>query len=166
MASQGILSLVKKSSPQRLFRFYPPHYPPPQDVAATLPYWMYAHMDETQLAIKEKAKGDWKELTDEERVRLYRAEHQVTFAEMGYTPSYGFQVMGGFFWTLAAIFPVYWFIKTFILSPAPYQLHPDYMNMLEDRLDAVHHHPLWGPGDKYYDEGVIKPRTEAVGGGY
>ena len=33
-------------------------------MAATLPYWMYAHMDETQLAIKEKAKGDWKELTD------------------------------------------------------------------------------------------------------
>lgn len=33
-------------------------------VAAVMPYWMYPHLDETQLALKEKAKGDWKELSD------------------------------------------------------------------------------------------------------
>ena len=36
----------------------------PRSVAATMPYWMYPHLDETQLALQEKAKGDWKELTD------------------------------------------------------------------------------------------------------
>ena len=35
-----------------------------RSVAATMPYWMYPHLDETQLALQEKAKGDWKELTD------------------------------------------------------------------------------------------------------
>jgi len=159
-SSRSLMSLVKQSAPQRFLRFYPPHYPPPQDVAAIMPYWMYPHLDETQLAIQEKAKGDWKELTDDERIRLYRAYHPVTFAEMQYPPSYGFQVFGAFFWTIAAAFPIFWAIKTFLLNPAPFQLHPDYMNMLEDRLDAVHNHPVWGPADKYYVDGELQPRKE------
>lgn len=159
-SSRSLMSLVKQSAPQRFLRFYPPHYPPPQDVAAIMPYWMYPHLDETQLAIQEKAKGDWKELTDDERIRLYRAYHPVTFAEMQYPPSYGYQVFGAFFWTIAAAFPIFWLIKKFLLNPAPFQLHPDYMNMLEDRLDAVHNHPVWGKSDKYYVEGELQPRKE------
>ena len=33
-------------------------------IAATMPYWIYPHLDETQLAIQEKSKGDWKDLTE------------------------------------------------------------------------------------------------------
>ena len=96
-------------------------------VAATMPYWMYPHLDETQLAIQEKAKGDWKELTDDDRIQLYRAYFPVTFAEMQHPPSYGLQVFGAVFWVIAAAFPLYWLVKRFMLNPAPYQLHPDYM---------------------------------------
>jgi len=156
------MSLVKQSAPQRLLRFYPPHYPPPQDVAAVMPYWMYPHLDETQLALKDKAKGDWKELSDDDRIQLYRAYFPVTFAEMQYPPSYGFQVLGGFFWIVALAFPIFFLIKKYALNPAPFQLHPDYMNMLEDRLDAIHNHPIWGQSDKYYVDGVLQPRKEGA----
>ena len=58
----GILSLVIKSTPEGFLRFYPPHYPPPKDIAAAMPYWIYPNLDEKQLAIQEKSKGDWKDL--------------------------------------------------------------------------------------------------------
>merc|ERR1712150_229064 len=161
MSGRGLLSLVKKGSPQRLFRFYPPHYPPPQDVAATMPYWMYPHLDESQVALAEKAKGDWNDLTEEDRLRLYRAFFPVTFAEMKHPPSYGFMVMGKVLLMISLGFPILWALKQFVMNPAPYQLHPDYMKMLEDRMDALHNYPLGGPQGKYYDStGNLKPREE------
>ena len=63
----------------------------------------------------------------EDRIQLYRAYHPVTFAEMHYPPSYGFQVFGGFFWLISLAFPIFYLIKKYVLNPAPFQLHPDYM---------------------------------------
>ena len=77
------------------------------------------------------------ETSQDDRIQLYRAYFPVTFAEMQHPPSYGLQVFGAVFWVIAAAFPLYWLVKRFMLNPAPYQLHPDYMVSFSSGVAAV-----------------------------
>ena len=62
----------------------------------------------------------------EERQRIYRAFFAATFAEMSRPPSYFKEVAGTIFLLLAAALPVCWLFKTYVLNPAPYQMHPQF----------------------------------------
>lgn len=172
--STGALSTITKATPKRIFgplRFYPRTYPRLDELGALNPDAMYPRpQDPITIAAIEKADtGPWHDLSDEERQRIYRAYFPATLAEMRHPPSYWKPAYGWCLILSGLTFPVAWWCVEYMFEPAPYTEHPQFMEMMDDRMDALHMNPIWGEymtaqggtmgrGDQYYDGGKAVPQ--------
>uniref|UniRef100_A0A667XAI8 Cytochrome c oxidase subunit 4 n=1 Tax=Myripristis murdjan TaxID=586833 RepID=A0A667XAI8_9TELE len=90
-----------------------------------------------QRALKEKEKGDWRSLTKEEKLALYRLTHQFSYAEMRQGSSEWKTVLGE------------WLLRRhgnslgLVYGPVPRTLTPDWtekqtQRMIDMRVNPVH----------------------------
>uniref|UniRef100_A0A667XPJ2 Cytochrome c oxidase subunit 4 n=1 Tax=Myripristis murdjan TaxID=586833 RepID=A0A667XPJ2_9TELE len=96
-----------------------------------------------QRALKEKEKGDWRSLTKEEKLALYRLTHQFSYAEMRQGSSEWKTVLGGVFIMLGFSGLLLWWQRVYVYGPVPRTLTPDWtekqtQRMIDMRVNPVH----------------------------
>ncbi|XP_067120168.1 cytochrome c oxidase subunit 4 isoform 1, mitochondrial-like [Centruroides vittatus] len=109
------------------------------------------------MALREKEKGDWKNLTIEEKKTLYRASFRQTFAEMK-APTGEWKVIVG--WTLCGISLALWifmFMQKFVYPPLPESFTPEGKARTLKRMIQLRVNPIEGLASKFdYEKGQWK----------
>ncbi|XP_056155417.1 cytochrome c oxidase subunit 4 isoform 1, mitochondrial [Lampris incognitus] len=93
--------------------------------------------------LKDKERGDWKTLTKEEKLALYRLAHQYSYAEMRQGSSEWKTVLGGVFFLLGLSGVLVWWYRAYVFGPVPHTLSPDWIEkqtqrMIDMRVNPVH----------------------------
>ncbi|OQR74724.1 cytochrome c oxidase subunit 4 isoform 1 [Tropilaelaps mercedesae] len=100
-------------------------------------------------ALREKEKGDWKNLSIEEKKALYRYSFRQTFAEMNApTGDWKFAV-GGSMMLIGVTFWFYAFLKTFVYSPMPESCSEEAKQAQLERMIALRMNPIDGIASKW-----------------
>ncbi|XP_056640883.1 cytochrome c oxidase subunit 4 isoform 1, mitochondrial-like [Diorhabda sublineata] len=103
-------------------------------------------------ALREKEKGDWHQLTLEEKKQLYRASFCQTFAEFEAPMQEWKSVIGVGLVLMACSFWIFYFIKTFIYSPFPKSFSEESRRAQFRRWLDMRNHPITGLASKWdYD---------------
>lgn len=109
------------------------------------------------MALREKEKGDWKNLTIDEKKTLYRASFRQTFAEIR-APTGEWKLILG--WTLGAISLGLWifmWMKKFVYPPLPESFTPEGKAATLKRMIQLRVNPIEGLASKFdYEKGQWK----------
>ncbi|XP_032622265.1 cytochrome c oxidase subunit 4 isoform 2, mitochondrial [Chelonoidis abingdonii] len=128
----------KRSSPL-------PHVPYHKDLSAE------------QKALKEKEKGSWKQLSNEEKVALYRLKFNQTFAEMNRPSSEWKTVLGGVFVFFGFTGLIVWWQRVYVFPPKPHTLTDEWKAQQVKRMLDMRMNPIQGFSAKWdYDKNEWK----------
>jgi cytochrome c oxidase subunit 4 len=96
-------------------------------------------------ALHEKATGDWKKLSIEEKKALYRASFAQTFSEMKAPTGEWKSVLGMTLIISSLSVWIYMAMKTFVYFPMPNTFEPERQNAQLERMIALKANPVQGP---------------------
>ena len=95
-----------------------------------LDYWYpairFRKDDDKIVAIREKEKGDWKNLSLEDKKTLYRYSFKQTLAEFEAPTGYWKVILSGAFFISSFVFGYAAFLKKCVFSPMPPTFQPEY----------------------------------------
>merc|ERR1712212_1051920 len=100
-------------------------------------------------ALHEKAKGDWKKLSIEEKKALYRASFGQTFSEMKAPTGEWKSVLGMTLIISSLSVWIYMAMKTFVFFPMPDTFEPERQNAQLERMIALKANPVQGPASQW-----------------
>ncbi|XP_044310911.1 cytochrome c oxidase subunit 4 isoform 1, mitochondrial [Varanus komodoensis] len=106
-------------------------------------------LDSAQKALKEKEKGSWTQLTDEEKVALYRLKFHQTFAEMNRRSSEWKTVVGGVAFVLGLTGLLMWWQHVYVYPPKPHTMEDDWKAMQLKRMLDLRMNPVEGLSSKW-----------------
>ncbi|XP_029468846.1 cytochrome c oxidase subunit 4 isoform 1, mitochondrial isoform X2 [Rhinatrema bivittatum] len=102
-----------------------------------------------QAALKEKEKGSWKQLSNQEKVALYRIKFDKSFAEMN-RPSHEWKtVLGGIFLFFGFTGLIVWWQRVYVYPPLPHTLAEDWKAMQTQRMLEMRVGPIQGFSSKW-----------------
>jgi len=108
-------------------------------------------------ALHEKAKGDWKKLSIEEKKALYRASFAQTFSEMKAPTGEWKSVLGVSLVIASLSVWVYMAMKTFVYFPMPETFAPERQKQQLERMIALKGNPIQGASSHWdYEKGDWK----------
>ncbi|XP_065827287.1 cytochrome c oxidase subunit 4 isoform 2, mitochondrial-like [Oscarella lobularis] len=99
-------------------------------------------------ALREKAKGAWKNLTKEEKITLYRASFPQTFAEMKAPTGEWKKVLGGVTLGVAAGIAFFSLLRLTVGPTKPHTLNPEWQAATEEKMRAQLANPISGLSSK------------------
>ncbi|XP_071959634.1 cytochrome c oxidase subunit 4 isoform 1, mitochondrial-like [Antedon mediterranea] len=100
-------------------------------------------------ALKEKETGDWKNLTAEEKIQLYRLSFNKTYAEMRAPTGETKYVIGGILIGLAVSALVFAFQKKFIAPELPRSMTPEWQEENLKYSIAIRNNPVTGIASRW-----------------
>uniref|UniRef100_H9GHL4 Cytochrome c oxidase subunit 4 n=1 Tax=Anolis carolinensis TaxID=28377 RepID=H9GHL4_ANOCA len=106
-------------------------------------------LDVTQKALKEKEKGSWAQLSNEEKVALYRIKFHQTFSEMNKPSNEWKTVLGGIFFFFGVTGLIVWWQRKFVFPPKPHTLSDEWKAMQVQRMLDMHINPVQGFAAKW-----------------
>ncbi|XP_056642916.1 cytochrome c oxidase subunit 4 isoform 1, mitochondrial-like [Diorhabda carinulata] len=101
------------------------------------------------LALREKEKGDWKNLSIEEKKALYRASFCQTFAEFKAPTGEWKSVIGLGLVILSGAFWLFYFYKVFVYSPLPASFNKENREAQFRRMIDLQVNPVQGLASKW-----------------
>uniref|UniRef100_A0A8C8S962 Cytochrome c oxidase subunit 4 n=2 Tax=Pelusios castaneus TaxID=367368 RepID=A0A8C8S962_9SAUR len=113
----------------------------------TLPY--RKELDAEQKALKEKEKGSWKQLSEAEKVALYRLQFKQTFAEMKRPSNEWKTVLGGAFAFIGFTGLIVWWQHAYVLPEKPHTLTDEWKAMQLKRMLDMRANPIQGLSSKW-----------------
>ncbi|XP_075996374.1 cytochrome c oxidase subunit 4 isoform 1, mitochondrial [Genypterus blacodes] len=95
-----------------------------------------------QATLKEKEKGSWAALSNDEKIALYRISFNQSFAEMNQSSSEWKSVLGAIFFFVGITGFVVMWQRKFVYGPVPHTFDPEYkakelQRMLDMRINPV-----------------------------
>ncbi|KAI3381505.1 hypothetical protein SNEBB_009918 [Seison nebaliae] len=117
----------------------------------------YKEEDAKLVELRKKEKGDWSNLSIEEKRELYRASFRLTLAEVEAPTGEWKAIVGlvGIF--LSLTFWMYYGIRKSVYPPLPHTLSPEYREQTMERMIRQRVAPLTGPGWQWdYEKGDWK----------
>ncbi|XP_056134621.1 cytochrome c oxidase subunit 4 isoform 1, mitochondrial [Lampris incognitus] len=95
-----------------------------------------------QVSLKEKEKGSWASLSNDEKIALYRISFKQSFAEMNQGTSEWKSVIAGIFFFVGLTGLVVLWQRKFVYGPVPHTFDPEYkqkelQRMLDMRINPV-----------------------------
>lgn len=109
------------------------------------------------MALREKEKGDWKNLTLEEKKALYRASFCQTFAEMKAPTGEWKSVLAAIFTALALTGWIIIYMKNFVYSDMPHTITREWQEAQMNKMLAQGQGRVEGLASKYdYEKGEWK----------
>ncbi|XP_062500642.1 cytochrome c oxidase subunit 4 isoform 2, mitochondrial-like [Corticium candelabrum] len=119
------------------------------DVAAPLKSQTTAQIETTELkALREKAKGPWKNLTNEEKITLYRASFPQSFAEIKAPTGEWKKVLAGTLIGVATGVGLFAFLKSTVGPTPPHTLTEEWQKASEEKLRRQLANPISGVSSK------------------
>ncbi|XP_075756984.1 cytochrome c oxidase subunit 4 isoform 2, mitochondrial isoform X2 [Pelodiscus sinensis] len=110
-----------------------------------------------QKALKEKEKGSWKQLSNEEKVALYHLKFKQTFAEMNRPSNEWKTVFGGIFLFFGFTGLVVWWQRVYVFPPKPHTLTEEWKAYQVKRMLDMRMNPIQGFSAKWdYDKNEWK----------
>ncbi|XP_020790315.1 cytochrome c oxidase subunit 4 isoform 2, mitochondrial [Boleophthalmus pectinirostris] len=100
-------------------------------------------------SLKEKEKGSWKQLSNEEKIALYRISFDQTFAEMKRPSAEWKTVLGGVFIFLGFTGLVVWWQRIYVYPPAPRTFEPEWQQQQVQRMLDMRVSPVQGFSAKW-----------------
>jgi cytochrome c oxidase subunit 4 len=101
------------------------------------------------LALREKEKGDWKNLTLEEKKELYRASFCQTYSEMKAPTGEWKAIVAGILMGLSLTGWLMIFSKQYVYPPLPSTITEEWKEATLDRMVKLRHGPITGYAAKY-----------------
>ncbi|CAH1778614.1 unnamed protein product [Owenia fusiformis] len=101
------------------------------------------------LALRELEKGDWSNMTIEEKKALYRSSYRLTFAEMFAPTGEWKAVFAAFMVCLGVTGWIVIFMKKFVYSPYPETITPEYQQKNLERMIAQRQGIVEGVASKW-----------------
>ncbi|XP_023017500.1 cytochrome c oxidase subunit IV [Leptinotarsa decemlineata] len=101
------------------------------------------------LALREKEKGDWNNLSLEEKKALYRASFCQTFAEFKAPSGEWKSVIGLGLIFISGAFWIFYFMKAFVYSPLPVTFSKEYREAQLRRMIDLQVNPIQGISSKW-----------------
>ncbi|XP_067904864.1 cytochrome c oxidase subunit 4 isoform 1, mitochondrial-like [Heterodontus francisci] len=102
-----------------------------------------------QTALKEKEKGSWKNLTNEEKIALYRIAFQQSYADMGKSNNEWKTVIGGVFIFVGFTGLIVWWQRVYVYPPRPHTLSEEWQEMQAQRMLDMQINPVEGFASKW-----------------
>nr|XP_060627826.1 cytochrome c oxidase subunit 4 isoform 2, mitochondrial-like [Anolis sagrei ordinatus] len=106
-------------------------------------------LDVTQKALKEKEKGSWAQLSNEEKVALYRIKFHQTYSEMNKPSNEWKTVLGAIFFFFGVTGLIVWWQRMFVFPPKPHTLSDEWKAMQVQRMLDMHVNPVQGFAAKW-----------------
>ncbi|XP_038225067.1 cytochrome c oxidase subunit 4 isoform 1, mitochondrial isoform X2 [Dermochelys coriacea] len=132
-------------------RYYDKRSSPLPDV----PY--HKELGAEQKALKEKEKGSWKQLSNEEKVALYHLKFNQTFAEMNRPSNEWKTVLGGMFVFFGFTGLIVWWQRVYVFPPKPHTLTEEWKAQQVKRMLDMRMNPIQGFSAKWdYDKNEWK----------
>merc|ERR1711887_438722 len=100
-------------------------------------------------ALHEKAKGDWRKLSIEEKKAIYRASFAQTFSEMKAPTGEWKSILGVTFFISSLAIWIYMYMKTFVYFPMPNTFEPERQKAQLERMIALKANPVEGPSSHW-----------------
>ncbi|CAL1297662.1 unnamed protein product [Larinioides sclopetarius] len=100
-------------------------------------------------ALREKEKGDWKQLTLEEKKALYRHSFCLTFVEQRAPTGDWKYHIGGTLAFVGLMFWGYYLLKKFVYPPMPYSMNPEHQAKMMDIMIQLRVDPIDGLTSTY-----------------
>ncbi|XP_037336784.2 cytochrome c oxidase subunit 4 isoform 2, mitochondrial [Pungitius pungitius] len=108
-------------------------------------------------SLKEKEKGPWSQLTNEEKMALYRLSFHQTYAEMNQPKSEWKTVVGGIFFFVGFTALVVWWQRVFVYPPRPRTFDDEWQAKQLQRMLDMRINPIEGFSSKWdYEKGQWK----------
>ncbi|XP_066435266.1 cytochrome c oxidase subunit 4 isoform 1, mitochondrial-like isoform X2 [Eleutherodactylus coqui] len=103
-----------------------------------------------QKALKEKEAGSWTQLSQEEKLALYRISFNQSYAEMKTRPSAEWKTVVGAVLYFLAISGLYlWWNTVYVFGPLPHTLSEEWIAMQTKRMLDMRMNPITGPSSKW-----------------
>lgn len=102
-----------------------------------------------QKALKEKEKGSWKQLTNEEKAAIYRIKFNQTYTEMNQRGNEWKTVLGGIFIFVGFTAFIVWWQRVYVYPPKPHTLSDDWKAMQTKRMLDMRIGPIQGLSSKW-----------------
>jgi cytochrome c oxidase subunit 4 len=99
-------------------------------------------------ALREKAKGPWKNLTNEEKITLYRASFPQSFAEMKAPTGEWKKVLGGTLIGVAAGVVLFAVMKETVGPKRPHTMNEEWEKATKEKLKRQLANPIEGISSK------------------
>ncbi|XP_074868030.1 cytochrome c oxidase subunit 4 isoform 2, mitochondrial [Carettochelys insculpta] len=110
-----------------------------------------------QKALKEKEKGSWKQLSNEEKVALYRLKFDQTFAEMNRPSNEWKTVLGGIFFFFSLTGLIVWWEQVYVFPQKPRTLTEEWKAQQLKRMLDMRMNPIQGLSAQWdYDKNEWK----------
>ncbi|XP_072370603.1 cytochrome c oxidase subunit 4 isoform 1, mitochondrial-like isoform X2 [Scyliorhinus torazame] len=102
-----------------------------------------------QEALKEKEKGSWKNLTNEEKIALYRIAFHQSYADMCKSNSEWKTVMGGTFIFIGFTGLIVWWQTAHVYPPKPHTFNEEWKEKQAKRMLDMQMNPIEGFASKW-----------------
>ncbi|XP_005806268.1 cytochrome c oxidase subunit 4 isoform 2, mitochondrial-like [Xiphophorus maculatus] len=114
-------------------------------------------LSDAEEKLKQKEKGPWSQLTNEEKVALYRLKFSQSYAEMKAPTGEWKTVLGGMLFFLGFTGLVVWWQRIYVYPPRPRTLEDDWKARQLQRMLDMRINPVEGLSSKWdYDKGQWK----------
>ncbi|XP_029010944.1 cytochrome c oxidase subunit 4 isoform 2, mitochondrial [Betta splendens] len=108
-------------------------------------------------SLKQKEKGPWNQLTNEEKIALYRIKFCQTYSEMGRKSHEWKTVLGTAFFFLGLTGLLFWWQVLYVYPPHPRSFEPDWQARQLQRMLDMRMNPIEGLASKWdYEKGQWK----------
>ncbi|XP_069507078.1 cytochrome c oxidase subunit 4 isoform 2, mitochondrial isoform X2 [Ambystoma mexicanum] len=97
-----------------------------------------------QKALKEKEKGSWKQLSNEEKAAIYRIKFNQTYKEMNKTSNEWKTVAGAILTFIGFTSLIVWWQRVYVYPPRPHTLSDEWKAMQAKRMLDMRIGPIQG----------------------
>ncbi|XP_051887561.1 cytochrome c oxidase subunit 4 isoform 1, mitochondrial-like [Pristis pectinata] len=112
-----------------------------------VPY--FKKLNAEQMALKEKEKSSWTDLTNEEKVALYRIAFNQTYTEMTKATNEWKTVLGGVFVFLGFTGLIVWWQRMYVYPDQPHTFSEEWQQKQAQRMLDMRMNPIEGFASKW-----------------
>jgi cytochrome c oxidase subunit 4 len=110
---------------------------------------MYVKEAEDIKSLRVKERNSWKDLSKDEKVTLYRASFQTTYAEMRAPTGEWKTVAGGLGVGLGFAFLLFYVLREYVAPPTPHTITPEWESATKEKLLRQKANPIEGISSRH-----------------